>query len=231
MSHSVRSHLSLEVDEYDTTIRRWIPGYEEMLRHAADAVAAIGPAHVIDLGAGTGALSEKTLARPSVGTVEVLDVDPEMMERARTRLAPYGNRVRYTLQSFDDPFSDCDAFTASLSLHHIPTIEEKAELFRRAFEALRPGGLLVNADCCMPEDEEEQKQLYRYWAEHQVGHGISVNDAYKNFCSWAAEDTYLPLDQELAALSEAGFAAERVWNAGPIGVVVARKVSLQGLHA
>ncbi len=45
----------------------------------------------------------------------------------------------------------------------------------------------------------------------------------QHFEEWAEEDTYLPLDAELAALREIGFEAERVWNDGPVGVVVARK--------
>lgn len=223
MSHSVRSHLSLEIEEYDATIRRWIPGYERMLAVAAAAVAARRPARVVDLGSGTGALSEAILAHEEVEHVELLDVDPEMMARARDRLDRFGARVSFTLRSFDEPFEPCDAFTASLSLHHIPTIEEKGRLFERAFEALRPGGLLVNADCCMPEDETERTALYRHWADHQVSQGIPDEQAHENFASWAAEDTYLPLEAELAALRAVGFVAERVWNDGPIGVVVAEK--------
>ncbi|MEM7414477.1 MAG: class I SAM-dependent methyltransferase [Gemmatimonadota bacterium] len=225
MSHSVRSHLSLEIDEYDASIRRWIPGYETMLTVAAEQVADRGPHRVVDLGSGTGALSEAILGHASVGHVELLDVDPDMMARARSRLEHFGSRVSFSLQSFDEPFAPCDAFTASLSLHHIPTIEEKARLFERAFEALEPGGLLVNADCCMPAEAAAREGRYRHWAEHQMAHGISVEEAYENFRSWAAEDTYLPLDDELAALRAVGFSAERVWNDGPIGVVVAAKPS------
>ena len=43
MSHSVRSHLRLEIAEYDATIRRFIPGYEEMIAVAAEAVASVEP--------------------------------------------------------------------------------------------------------------------------------------------------------------------------------------------
>ena len=73
MAHSVRRHLRLEIAEYDATIRRFIPGYEEMLSVAASAVASVDPALVVDLGAGTGGLSEAILDRPQVGRVEVLD--------------------------------------------------------------------------------------------------------------------------------------------------------------
>ena len=226
MSHSVRQHLRLEIDEYDATIRRWIPGYERMLVVAAEAVAVVRPEVVVDLGAGTGGLSEAILGHEQVGTVVLLDVDPEMLEQGSARVARFGSRARPTLRSFDEPFEPCDAFAASLSLHHIPTIEAKATLFGRAFEALRPGGVLVNADCCMPDDSEERAALYAHWAAHQVANGIPEEEAWAHFDAWAEEDTYLPLEVELDALRGAGFHAERVWNDGPIGVVVARKPTL-----
>lgn len=223
LTHSVRRHLGVEVDDYDATIRRFIPGYERMLAVAADAVAQVGPGHVVDLGAGTGGLSESLLTRDEVGTVELLDVDSEMLTRARSRLERYGDRARFTLRSYDEPFEPCDAFAASLSLHHLPTLHRKTTLFRRAFEALRPGGVLVNADVNMPDDDEERRALYRYWADHQVRSGIPEERAWAHFEEWAEEDTYLPLNAELEALRDVGFQARPVWNDGPAGVVVARK--------
>jgi len=223
MSHSVRRHLGLEISDYDETIRRFIPGYEIMLGVAADAVAAVEPDLVCDLGAGTGALSEALLERRAVGAVELLDVDAEMMDQSRQRLRRFGDRVQFTLRSYNEPFSSCDAFVASLSLHHIRTIAAKSAMYARAFAALRPGGVLVNADAYLPVDATERDRLYRDWVDHMVSSGISEERAWQHFEDWAEEDTYLPLDTELKALTRIGFEADSVWSDGPIRVVVARK--------
>jgi len=225
MSHSVRRHLRVEVDAYDAMIRRFIPGYETMLATAAEQALAVGPARVVDLGAGTGALSEAVLERDGDVVVELVDIDAEMLAQARGRLARFGDRARFNERSFDGPLPSCQAFVASLSLHHIPELESKRALFARAFEALDAGGVLVNADANMPEEEEERSALFRYWADHLVSCGISEADAWRHFEEWAEEDTYMPLDRELAALAEVGFTAERVWSRGPIGVMVARKAA------
>lgn len=224
MSHSVRRHLRVEIADYDATIRRFIPGYEIMLEQAARAVAGVKPDHVVDIGAGTGGLSEALLREDDVGTVELLDVDPEMLAQARTRLSGHESRAVFTLRSYDDAFPACDAFAASLSLHHVPDLARKEALFGRAFEALRPGGVLVNADVNMPTAAAEREPLYRHWAAHQVSRGIPEARAWQHFEEWAEEDTYLPLEDELAALRRVGFEARRIWNDGPVGVVVARKV-------
>ena len=59
----VASHLHIRLEEYDSRIRTFIPGYEDMIAAAAQALAALDvPApHVVDLGTGTGALAAACL--------------------------------------------------------------------------------------------------------------------------------------------------------------------------
>lgn len=223
MSHSVRKHLRVEVDAYDAAIRSFIPGYEAMLDAAASAVASIRPGLVLDLGAGTGALSQTLLRQEGVGQVELLDVDAEMLDRARERLQPFGWRARFRERSFLDPLPSCDAVAASLSLHHIATLDEKRALYERIFGALWCGGVLVNADATMPVEPEARDATYRAWADHMVASGIEEADAWRHFDAWAEEDTYLPLEDELAAMAAAGFEAECTWRHRHMAVVVGRR--------
>lgn len=223
MAHSVRRHLSVEIDAYDATIRTFIPGYEAMLAAAADRIASDDPSVVLDIGAGTGALAEAVLARGAAEVVELLDIDPEMLARARQRLARFDSRARFRLGSFHDPLPRCDAAMASLALHHVATLEEKRALYARLAAALPAGGVFVNADVALPRDPEGRHAAYASWAAHQVGNGIPEDRAWANFEAWAEEDTYFSVDEELDALDRAGFAAESVWRDGPIAVLVGRK--------
>jgi tRNA (cmo5U34)-methyltransferase len=223
VTHSVRSHLRVEIDEYDTSIRRFIPGYDEMIAAAVDAALAAGPRRLLDVGAGTGALSAAVLERAPDVTVELLDVDEEMLARARSRLSPFGPRVVFTVGSFYDPLPRAGAVLASLSLHHVPTLEAKGSLFRRVREALEPGGVLVNADVTMPAADPERARTWRDWADHLVSCGIAEEEAWRHFQEWAEEDTYFAIEDELRLLEEAGLAAECVWRKGVSTVVVGRR--------
>ena len=97
---------------------------ESRNRTAVRAVAASDPSPVLDLGAGTGALAaallELTAGPGGLGdagpTVELLDIDQEMLGHARERLASYGDRARFTVRSYYEPLPACDAAMASLSM-------------------------------------------------------------------------------------------------------------------
>lgn len=223
MPHSVRRHLRVEVDAYDEIIRRFIPGYETMLVTAARAVAADGPGLVLDLGAGTGALSEAILRHEAVDAVELVDVDPEMLDQARARLERFGSRARFREQSFLGPLPACDAVAASLALHHIPEMADKGTLYRRIHASLRPGGAFVNADAVMPADPEGRDAGYTFWAAHMVSRGIPEERARQHFAEWAEEDTYQPIELELAAMANAGFEAGIAWHEGPMAVLTGHR--------
>ena len=221
--HSVRRHLRVEIDAYDETIRRFIPGYDAMLEVAARSLASVRPGLALDLGAGTGAFAETLLLHGDAGTVELIDVDAEMLAQARLRLARFGARVRFRQTSFLGALPPCDAAAASLALHHIPSIEEKRAVYGRIRAALRPGGLFVNADAVMPAGQAEQAAAYEAWAEHMVACGIERSRAFEHFAEWADEDTYFPLEAELDALRSAGFDAECVWRQRSMAVVAGRR--------
>jgi SAM-dependent methyltransferase len=223
MSHSVERHLGVASASYDETIRRFIPGYETMITTAAEAVAATAPALVLDLGAGTGALSERLLALSPDVTVELWDVDDAMLAVARERLARFGHRARLMHRSFDEPLPSCDGIMASLALHHIATISRKTELYARAYSALRPGAVLANADVTIPSDDAGHQATYRQWANHLVASGIPEERAWQHFAEWSGEDRYFSLEEELAALRLVGFRADCAWRKGPSTVTTAVK--------
>lgn len=98
---------------------------------------------VLDVGCGTGAvialLNDKYPGRHYVG----LDLTPEMIEVARTKVAP---GMEFVVGDAEDlPFGDAsfDAALCSNSFHHYPN---QAAFLAGAFRVLRPGGRLILRD-------------------------------------------------------------------------------------
>jgi tRNA (cmo5U34)-methyltransferase len=212
--HRVLGHLRVDAAEYDREIRRFIPGYDDMLRTAVRWLEGHVPAGglVIDLGAGTGALSAAVLeALPEV-RVRLVDVDPAMLEVAKARCR---DRVEQCRATFAEGLVACDAVVASLSLHHVADVAEKRALYRRIHDVLRPGGLLVICDACVHASGPERTRLFEEWSQGMQRAGITAAEAQGHFAQWATEDFYQPLADELVWLREAGFAqADCFWKLG-----------------
>jgi tRNA (cmo5U34)-methyltransferase len=226
MAHSVQRHLAVAPDVYDVEIRRFVPGYDTLLDEAADALAEHlpdGRGTVLDLGAGTGALSARVAARLPAVRLCLLDADAALLAQAATRLAAVRERVSLRTGSFTDALPRCDAAVASLALHHVHERDAKREVYRGVRLALPPGGVLVSADAFVPAAPALAEPLMQRWAAHLVAHGDGEAQAYARFAEWALEDRYLGLDEELDLLRAAGFAAVDVrWRQGPVAVLVAR---------
>ncbi|HSK02117.1 MAG TPA: class I SAM-dependent methyltransferase [Kofleriaceae bacterium] len=213
--HRVLDHLGLAARDYDAAIRRYIPEYEQMIA----TVVRLVRGDIIDLGTGTGALAAAILAGNPTARVKLVDIDPAMLEAARTRVAPFGGRAEVVHASFDAALPPCDAVVASLALHHVPELDRKRALFARIRQALRPGGGLVIADAVVHEQGRERALAYETWAAWMAAQRIERAEAEALFAKWADEDRYYPLETELRLLAEAGFARpDCFWKYGPMAV-------------
>ena len=205
--HRVAGHLGVAADDYDRTIRAFIPYYEHMLAtvvHWLDGHVPPGGL-IVDLGAGTGNLSAAILDALPLVRVQLIDVDPNMLEVAAARCAQYGDRYELRHARFEDELPPCNAVVASLSLHHVPTHDEKRELYRSIFSALEPGGLVCVADALTYDEGPEYDRMLEDLFAHMGRHGISAEEAAAHFAQWAEEDFYVSLPDELGLLRDAGF--------------------------
>ncbi len=217
--HRVSTHLGVDAATYDAQIRRFVPGYETMLDTVVsivgDAVAGNPAPSVLDLGAGTGALSAAIATALPHAHLELLDIDPSMLEVARQRLAARSARATLRCASFVDELPSCDAIVASLSLHHVADPAAKGALYRRIRAALRPGGVFLSADATVHASGQERARAFREWEDGMRSRGIPAAEARALFAQWAGEDFYLPLAVELRLLADAGFARpECFWKQG-----------------
>jgi trans-aconitate methyltransferase len=216
------AHLGIKPGQYDRMIATLIPHYSELIDAAAaavDAIARTAPA-VVDLGTGSGALAQRILRVRPKSRVMGIDADATMLAAATRRLE--GN-----IQTIEDnferiPIPRCDVVSASFALHHVPTGRRKGALYKRCFASLRPGGMLVSADCCLAASATLQKRNRQAWLDH-LKKNYSPKKAENFLRTWAKEDVYFTLDREIELLNDAGFAVEVTWRKDSFAVVVGLK--------
>ena len=193
-----------------------------MLDEAASALRLVkrrSPV-IVELGIGSGALAQRCLSVAPGARVVGLDLDPEILGLARERLGP--RLTTFSGDFFAAPLPRCDVFAASFSLHHLRTRARKAAVYRRCFRALRPGGLLVIADCCVASDPRQRARDRDAWRAH-LERSYSRARAESYLRAWAKEDVYFPLQDEITLLERVGFRPDVRWRRRSFAVVVGVK--------
>jgi len=164
---------------------------------------------VLDLGAGTGVLSEMVAGRFPRGTVTLVDFSEKMMDVARERLAERGDRFRFVVANYlEEQFPErYELVVSALSIHHLEN-RDKQILFRRVYDALVPGGVFVNADQTLgatPEIEERyQEDLVRRVRETGVEEQ-ALDRFQEKMRDKSRETLEVPLTTQISWLEEAGF--------------------------
>ena len=144
MSNAIDA-FSAHAPDYDAQRRAIVPCFDRFYGTAVELLGLRGGEvrKVLDLGAGTGLMSEAVLRRHPQAEVVLLDGSQAMLEKAAMRL-PDTVRVLADLRETlpEGPF---DAVVSSLAIHHLEHPDQR-ELYSRIPSLLRPGGVFVNAE-------------------------------------------------------------------------------------
>ena len=176
MSDSV-GVFAAHAHQYDDQRRRIVPCFEQFYGTAA-ALPGLrdGPVRrVLDLGAGTGLMSEAVLSRYPDAEVVLLDGAAEMLEHARERLA--GARASFVVADLRDELPDgpFDAVVSALAIHHLEH-DQNRDLLRRVVRVLRPGGTYVNAEHVAGATPWLERTYRRLWRDACLAKGASQHE-------------------------------------------------------
>jgi tRNA (cmo5U34)-methyltransferase len=204
---SVQSVFDNYAEAYDGLRRKLIPCFDEFYGAALACIPfeSQTPLRVLDLGAGTGLLSEMVAARLAGAHITLVDVAANMLEKARARLQTYGARFEYLSADYSRCFAEgpFDVIISALSIHHLES-DEKCRLFGDCFRALNEGGVMVNADQARGETAAIERRYRETWIREVTEKGVTEQELQAAF-ERMKEDRISTLPFQLAALKEVGF--------------------------
>lgn len=144
---SVVNKFNQKAKEYDSERRALIPCFDDFYGIAIDCIDFEGDnPKVLDLGAGTGILSQFLLEKYPNAEIVLIDLAEEMLKEAEKRFEGNDNISficdDYITHEFNTKF---DIIISSLSIHHLTGTEKKV-LIEKYYDLLNDGGNFVNAD-------------------------------------------------------------------------------------
>jgi tRNA (cmo5U34)-methyltransferase len=192
--------------EYDISRRRLIPCYDLFYATAADLAARsinVSLPAILDLGAGTGLLSEFVMQKVKSAELYLLDESSDMLAKAQQRLSQFHPKIFVQPMTEPLPTGIFHAVISSLAIHHL-TDDDKQDLFKRIHQSLAPGGVFINAEQILGTSEWQQK-LY----EDMHLNGARLLGSDENEIRAAQErmsyDRCATLSDQISWLREIGF--------------------------
>jgi putative AdoMet-dependent methyltransferase len=193
-------------ESYDESVRGStsfpFDGYERVLDEVIRRAGMLEGKRVLDLGSGTGNLTERIVR--AGGEAWALDLSEKMLERARRKL-PDARFFRGDVLADLPPLLrfPFDAVLSTYVFHEFPLMTKVSLIGRIAAEHLAPGGKVVIGDVSFATTADRQRVL------DEQGEMADDEEEY-----WAA-------DVAVAALESAGFgvAYEQVSSCGGVYVL------------
>ena len=203
---AVREQFEQRAFDYDGLIPRLIPRYREQHDLILQLIPFETNAHikVLDLGAGTGILSALILQAFPQANVLAFDIAEKMLKVCQTNLSAYQERLTLQQGNFaeDDFGNRYDLVVSGLAIHHLDSAG-KQTLFKKLFQSMNSGGILLIRDivtAATPRLTEQYEQLWRQYMK------ANREDDAAWFQKYLEEDIPSSVEEQTRWLSEAGFA-------------------------
>jgi len=213
--------FTARTEGYDEHMLDHVGGCREGYLKMAEVIPA-GTKTILDLGCGTGLELDRIFERFPDAEVTGIDLTKSMLDKLLEK-HPDKNLNLICGDYFEEPFgTECfDCVVSFETMHHFKP-EKKTELYRKIYDALKPGGCYIECDYMVGTKLEEDYYFSEY-ERIRTEQGIPE----ETYCHY---DTPCSLDTQNRILSDAGFdSLEEVFRMENTVMLVAYKSVEQGI--
>lgn len=203
----LKKHFNKEAEAFDEQVQKNIPCYNEMLTALINAIPdnKKNP-KILDLGCGTGNITQKVLTRFPDAKVTCLDLSENMIEIAKDKLSDY-EKIEYIVGDFTQMQIETkyDVILSSLALHHIPNDEEKESMYKDIYEALEKDGVFLNADVIKANSNYNEELNNKIAIREMKENGVTDEEITEHKGKRDANDIPTTLINHIKMLENVGF--------------------------
>ncbi|MDR1876934.1 MAG: class I SAM-dependent methyltransferase [Flavobacteriaceae bacterium] len=202
---SVRSKFNSIAQRYDKQRTRLIPCFQDFYQLAVENLEIDGSSpEILDIGAGTGLLSDFVLQKYPNARLTLVDLSEKMLEVAKERFAHNPN-VQFVCQDFTTYTTPnlYDAVISSLAIHHLED-PDKIKLYNSIYSMLKKDGIFINAEQVSGNDDYFIRLYEKHWKNKVESSDLTqeeIDSAYER----VKLDKRTPLSTQLNWLKNAGF--------------------------
>ncbi len=162
---SLKSKFDRNAKKYDGQRHQIIPNLDQMYSIMTDLASCDIPRpKILDLGAGTGLLTNYMLKKYYRGHFTLLDISDEMLNIARERFKGNPNFKFINEDYLESNFEKYDMVISSLSIHHLKN-HSKRIIYSKIYESLNKEGIFLNLDQVYAPSSENEDIYQRNWFE------------------------------------------------------------------
>jgi len=203
----IKEHFEKEAVVFDRMFFKIMPHYREMIGAVVEGIpfSKADRLKIIDLGCGTGNLTQRILAAYPGARITCVDMAENMLKMARVKLK---NKTKLSFWSGDirnfDYSGRYEAIVASMVLHHIDK-KEKPGFYRKLRRALAKGGVFNVVDIFLAPDKHLGGLYIDQWKAFMKASGLPRGLAEEMIVRHQREDRPVTLEEEFSILRQAGF--------------------------
>ena len=199
-----------EAGRYDDVIRRRVPLYNEIQTLMVSLLPFSKKEYlrVLDVGCGTGETSVGLLKEFPLSRVTGIDGSQDMLDEAAAKVKQTTWRIDFICQDMNHPLppaeSGFDAIISAFSLHYLNEDEKKA-LLSKCRDALKPGGIFIDAEAVISPSAKVYQLYMEKWKDFQRSNGFSEDEIGAHMLKFVRDVKPLTVERQVCLMSEAGF--------------------------
>ena len=204
---SIKSKFNAVSEKYDKQRKELIPCFDDFYKIPVELSNQIKSVdNILDIGAGTGLMSAFFLEKYNEADFTLVDISEEMLKKAKERFSGFSN-FEFLVQDLEDLALEKNKFDlviSGLAIHHLDD-EAKKKLFKTIHKLLNDGGLFINADQVLGENDFSEALYTSSWREKVVANKTLTSEEKEATFERIKLDKMSPLKEQLKWMEDVGF--------------------------
>ena len=181
--NKIKEQFDYVAEKYDNMRRCYIPCFDDFYKRSVSILKHYESnfVNIVDLGAGTGLLTQELYEIYPNANFTLIDISKEMLKIAKERFGGLDNFTFLEDNYFENiTVNDCDLICSALSIHHLED-DNKQKLYNNIYSKLKKNGCFLNLDQFNANSEKINDLYNLWWYDYINNSGVAQKEKEAGF--------------------------------------------------